>query len=113
MVTTEVGYEKLESLFKNTYSNFTRIETISSIPSNIRLAQGKRLLINSIPELPDWVINRRKTGFSFPFQKWLEHEWSDRFQSFNPPQNIDLKLWYRRWNLMILDHWLGEINYKK
>ncbi|HEY9872811.1 MAG TPA: asparagine synthase (glutamine-hydrolyzing), partial [Candidatus Obscuribacterales bacterium] len=33
------------------------LEAIASIPSKIRLAPGKQLLIQAVPELPDWVVN--------------------------------------------------------
>ncbi|BAQ63261.1 asparagine synthase (glutamine-hydrolyzing) [Geminocystis sp. NIES-3709] len=86
------------------------LEKISNITSNLRLAQKKQLLINAIPELPQWVVNRPKRGFTFPFQRWIDNEWKDYFSSLNLPKDINLKLWYRRWSLMILDHWLQQIN---
>ncbi|MHC5719843.1 MAG: asparagine synthase-related protein, partial [Nostoc sp.] len=50
----------------------TLLEAIASFPSTIRLAQGKQLLIQAIPELPNWLLNRPKRGFFFPFQQWME-----------------------------------------
>jgi asparagine synthase (glutamine-hydrolysing) len=86
------------------------LETISSIPSEIRLAPNKQLLTQSIPELPRWVVNQPKRGFFFPFQKWIEQEWQDYFQITNLPKQISLKLWYRRWSLAILQHWWESIS---
>ena len=86
------------------------LETISSIPSALRLAPGKQLLTQSIPELPDWVVNQPKRGFSFPFQKWIEGEWDDYFRMTNFPEQISLQLWYRRWSLAILQHWWESIS---
>jgi asparagine synthase (glutamine-hydrolysing) len=85
------------------------LETISSIPSAVRLARNKQLLTQAIPELPSWVINRPKRGFFFPFQKWINQEWSDYFPAHELSQEIDLQLWYRRWNLAILDFWWQQI----
>ncbi|MBR8829292.1 MAG: asparagine synthase (glutamine-hydrolyzing) [Gomphosphaeria aponina SAG 52.96 = DSM 107014] len=85
------------------------LETIASIPSEIRLAQGKKLLIKSIPELPEWVINRPKQGFSFPYQKWLGGEWKHYFNSFDAPKNVNIDLWYRRWALGILNYWWQQV----
>ncbi len=86
------------------------LETIASIPSNIRLAPQKQLLTKSLSELPIWVTNRPKRGFSFPLQKWLEGDWNNYFYLSSFPANIDLKLWYRRWNLAILQYWLQEVS---
>lgn len=90
------------------------LEAVAPIPSNIRLAQGKKLLTQAITEIPDWVINRPKKGFSFPFESWMNSEFGDYFdnvhQNLNIPLNIPLKPWYRRWSLAILHHWWQQIN---
>jgi asparagine synthase (glutamine-hydrolysing) len=86
------------------------VETIASIPSSIRLEYKKQLLIKAVPELPNWLINLPKRGFSFPFQKWIEEDWNDYFQVRKLDQGVDLKLWYRRWSLAILDYWWQQIN---
>ena len=92
----------------------TLLETVAPIPSNIRLAQGKKLLTQAITEIPDWVINRPKKGFSFPFENWMNSEFGDYFdnvhQNLNIPLNIPLNPWYRRWSLAILNHWWEQIN---
>lgn len=86
------------------------IEAISSIPSTIRLAAKKQLLTQAVPELPTWVINRPKQGFSFPFEHWMVGEWRDYFSKINGDKNISLKPWYRRWSLGILQHWWEEVS---
>ncbi|MDJ0795461.1 MAG: asparagine synthase (glutamine-hydrolyzing) [Calothrix sp. MO_167.B12] len=86
------------------------LETIAPIPSNIRLAAGKQLLIQAVSELPDFVVNRPKKGFFFPFEQWMSNEWSDYFSNINSPKNIPLQPWYRRWNLAILKHWLEKVS---
>lgn len=87
----------------------TLLEAVGSIPSNIRLAAGKRLLIAAVPELPEWVVNRPKRGFSFPFEQWMAGEWRDYFSNVNIPHNIPLKPWYRRWSLAILNYWWEQV----
>jgi asparagine synthase (glutamine-hydrolysing) len=86
------------------------LEAIASIPSSIRLAPGKQLLIQAVPELPSWVVNRPKWGFSFPFEKWMAGEWHDYFPDIDGNKNIPLKPWYRRWSLSILQYWWQEIS---
>ncbi|MFN9598860.1 MAG: asparagine synthase (glutamine-hydrolyzing) [Dolichospermum sp.] len=92
----------------------TLLEAVAPIPSNIRLAQGKKLLTQAITEIPDWVVNRPKKGFSFPFENWMNSEFGDYFdnvhQNLNIPLNIPLNPWYRRWSLAILNHWWEQIN---
>jgi asparagine synthase (glutamine-hydrolysing) len=85
------------------------LETISSIPSNLRLQTEKFLLVQAIPEIPNWVVNRPKRGFFFPFQKWIEGDWYDYFPSPKLNKNIDIRLWYRRWSLAIFQFWLKQI----
>jgi asparagine synthase (glutamine-hydrolysing) len=85
------------------------LEAIASIPSAMRLAPGKQLLIQAMPELPSWLLNRPKRGFFFPFQEWIENEWNDYFPVNEFAQDINLKLWYRRWSLAILQHWWQQV----
>lgn len=86
------------------------VQTIASIPSSIRLSRGKQLLIEAVPELPTWVVNRPKQGFFFPFQDWLEGEWSNYLPQVDCPKNISLHAWYRRWSLAILQNWWEKIS---
>ncbi|NEP55103.1 MAG: asparagine synthase, partial [Moorea sp. SIO3C2] len=86
------------------------LETIASVPSNLRLLPGKQLLIQAVPELPEWVVNRPKQGFAFPFEKWMSGEWGEYFADVNSPKNIPLKPWYRRWSLAILKHWWERVS---
>ena len=86
------------------------LETIASIPSNMRLVPGKQLLIQTVPELPYWVVNRPKRGFSFPFEQWFAGEWSNLLPQIECEQHIPLKPWYRRWSLVILQHWWEQVS---
>ncbi|HYX14696.1 MAG TPA: asparagine synthase (glutamine-hydrolyzing) [Nostoc sp.] len=85
------------------------IETVAVIPTNIRLSRGKELLVKAVTELPDWVVNRPKKGFYFPFQSWMSSEFGHYFDNQNIPSNICLKSWYRRWSLAILKYWCEQI----
>lgn len=79
-------------------------EDISSIPSHYRLEAGKKLLIDAVPELPEWVVNRPKQGFLFPFDDWFKQEWSSMQNKKQLPKWLMLKPWYRHWSLLLLDH---------
>ncbi|MEA5566127.1 asparagine synthase (glutamine-hydrolyzing) [Anabaena sp. UHCC 0399] len=86
------------------------LETIASIPSSLRLMPKKKLLIESVPELPSWVTNQQKRGFSFPFQEWIKDEWHECFTGMNAAKDIHLGLWYRRWSLALLKYWWEEVS---
>ena len=81
-------------------------DSISSIPAEIRLKQGKKLLIDSVPEIPEWISNRPKQGFRFPFDEWFSNNWEHSPINFDTPSWIKLKPWYRRWSLVTLSNWI-------
>jgi asparagine synthase (glutamine-hydrolysing) len=85
------------------------IESVASIPSHMRLAQSKQLLTDSIPEIPEWIVNQPKRGFSFPFASWMEGDFGDYFINLDIPKEVPLDSWYRRWSLAILKHWLQRM----
>src|SRR5256714_2326032 len=51
------------------------IEAVERIPAGLRLRTGKQIVLDAIPEIPDWVRNRPKKGFVFPFRDWITGEW--------------------------------------
>ena len=85
------------------------IESVASIPSHMRLAQSKQLLTASIPEIPEWIVNQPKRGFSFPFASWMESDFGDYFINLDVPKEVPINSWYRRWSLAILKYWLGQV----
>jgi len=89
----------------------TLINSISNIPAEQRCQYGKKLLIDAVPELPDWVVNRPKQGFRFPFDEWFAESWQ-KMPSPESPKWIKLTPWYRRWSLTVLDHWATSNNLK-
>jgi asparagine synthase (glutamine-hydrolysing) len=82
------------------------VETLARIPSSARLAPGKRLLLEAVPEIPDWIANRPKRGFSFPFENWIADEWQDVFSRIDATSPVRLQSWYRRWCLFTLENFL-------
>jgi asparagine synthase (glutamine-hydrolysing) len=86
------------------------LEAVAPIPSQIRLAAGKQIFIQAVPELPDWVVNRPKQGFTFPFDRWMSSEFGNYFQNMNIPPHISLQPWSRRWSLAMLQHWWEKVS---
>ncbi len=73
------------------------VESILGIPAAVRLRQGKQLLVEAVPEIPEWVRNQPKRGFRFPFQSWMESGFSDILDEANRESPVPLKAWYRTW----------------
>ncbi len=89
------------------------LETVATIPAQIRLAAGKRLLLDAIPEIPEWVRNRPKQGFAFPFQEWITGEWGEVFRRIESKSPVRLKNWYRCWCLFALENFLQRNGIEK
>ena len=81
-------------------------EAVNPIPAAIRLAPGKKLLCDAVPEIPSWVANAPKKGFRFPFEHWVRNHWSDRFEQLDRSVPVKLDSWYRKWTLLMLEHFL-------
>jgi asparagine synthase (glutamine-hydrolysing) len=74
---------------------------LAAQPAAHRLAAGKRLLCDAVPEVLQVLANTPKQGFSFPFQRW------ELGLELPPtPPGLDLQPWARRWGLMVLKDWL-------
>ncbi|MDC3009379.1 asparagine synthase (glutamine-hydrolyzing) [Synechococcus sp. AH-736-G20] len=87
------------------------LEQLMPIPAVQRLASGKQLLQESVPEILERLPLQKKQGFSFPFQSWFEQPDSpmrpgDALQMPSTPPSLDLSPWARRWSLIVLRHWL-------
>ena len=81
-------------------------EAVASIPAAIRLQQGKRLLVDAVPELPAWVVNQKKKGFLFPYQQWAQSTWGSVFQETNARLPVRSPTWYQTWCAFMLDRWI-------
>jgi asparagine synthase (glutamine-hydrolysing) len=82
------------------------IDRVGRVPAEQRLAAGKQLLINAVPEIPKFIAQRTKRGFRFPFDQWVREEWSDLFKEIDrimPPRTMT---WYRHWSLFMVTHFL-------
>jgi asparagine synthase (glutamine-hydrolysing) len=90
------------------------LRELSPIPAATRLATGKQLLQDAVPELAQALPPAAKRGFSFPFGVWFDQPGSPLKpgSASNPlpkiPVGIDLRPWPRRWGLMVLRHWVQQ-----
>ena len=83
-------------------------ETVSNVPAEQRMVSGKRMLLDAVPEVPDWTANRPKRGFHFPFQKWSSGKWGDVFQTIEAASPVSLDSWYQTWALFTLENFLDQ-----
>lgn len=71
--------------------------TVSTIPQKLRLRRGKGLLLDAVPEIPEWIRRQPKRGFRFPFQSWVEGAFGDLLQRSQKASPVPLGTWYRMW----------------
>lgn len=83
-------------------------EAVSRLPAAQRLQPGKRLLAQAVPELPLWVTQAPKRGFSFPFESWLRAEWGTRFAEVARQLPDSHPRWYQLWCVFMLERWLEK-----
>jgi asparagine synthase (glutamine-hydrolysing) len=86
------------------------VEAVGRVPATLRLAAGKRLLQEAVPELPAHVVCQSKRGFQFPFDHWVREEWHDIFAEIDRITPRRLMTWYRHWSLFMLIHFLRTNN---
>lgn len=82
---------------------------LASLPAATRLQPGKRLLVDAVPELPEWVRRAPKRCFQFPFSQWLAGEWRDVFASVDRDCPVPTGTWYRKWSVFVMDRWVGRL----
>jgi len=82
------------------------VESAARIPAAERLQKGKQLLVDAVPEIPDWVVNRKKQGFVFPFANWMKDEWRTILAERNTLAGVPLTSWYQKWSIFVLEKWL-------
>ena len=85
------------------------MDTLSTIPASIRLQPAKRFLLQAVPEIPEWVTERPKRGFLFPFERWMSGEWRDAFARVDHGCPVPLETWYRKWCVFVLRQWVDKM----
>ena len=83
------------------------VESASQIPAAQRLGKGKRLLVEAVPEIPEWVVNRKKQGFVFPFANWMRAEWRTILAERNMLAGVPLASWYQKWSIFVFEKWVN------
>jgi asparagine synthase (glutamine-hydrolysing) len=81
-------------------------DAVSRISAELRLRPGKQLLIDAVPEIPEWILAREKSGFLFPYENWLSTpEWRAMFADALRDVPVPVESWYQRWAVFMFRHW--------
>ncbi|TAJ06840.1 asparagine synthase (glutamine-hydrolyzing) [Marinilabiliaceae bacterium JC017] len=108
------------------------VELLLSVPDSMKYPHTpKKLLVDSLPDLlPDYIVNRPKMGFVFPWSDWLKKDLfkladhhiralanrpyfnttalTTLWQEFN--NNNPSVTYSRIWPLVVLNHWMETNN---
>jgi len=107
------------------------VELMFSLPSNMKIKQGtpKPLLINSLTrKLPEFIVRRKKMGFTLPFEVWMRGEMRREIESVLLTRSEKLPdfisqdgvkkiwsnflgkhcSWSRPWSLYVLKKWIDK-----
>jgi asparagine synthase (glutamine-hydrolysing) len=85
-------------------------EKVAAIPADQRFRPNKGLLTAAVPEVPGWVVNQKKRGFLFPYQKWLGSLWGSAFDEATQGSPVPMSQWYQRWSVFVLKHCMRSLN---
>jgi asparagine synthase (glutamine-hydrolysing) len=82
---------------------------IQGLPASDRYQLGKKLFVSAVPEIPDYVWNHPKKGFTLPVDRWMHGPWRDLFADTRRRfRGVLLEPSYRLWSLKTLTHWLEK-----
>ena len=80
-------------------------EHLARLPADQRLQPRKGLLLQAVPELPEWVTNRPKRGFTLPLEQWFTHDWAGSVRAPDAPAAIRMDTWYRKFSVLAFENW--------
>lgn len=84
-------------------------DALARIPAELRLAQGKQLLLQAVPEVPAVIASAPKRGFSFPFEKWLATSFGDQFRQATQGLPVATSQWYQQWTVFVFRMWCKRL----
>jgi asparagine synthase (glutamine-hydrolysing) len=81
-------------------------EAVASLPHEVRIQRGKKLLTDAVPELPTWVLNKTKRGFVLPFDRWLQAEHRAALSKLATTLPNNNSTWHQLWSIFVFERWL-------
>ena len=85
------------------------VQKLARIPAATRLQPGKRLLTDAVRVVPEWVVNQKKRGFLFPYEKWLTRDWGSAFAEASKGAPVPVVTWYQKWVVFVLRHCMANL----
>jgi asparagine synthase (glutamine-hydrolysing) len=83
------------------------LQTLARVPAERRLRPHKAMLLEAVPEIPEWIAHAPKRGFTLPFEQWLREDWRDLFtETTRPVGGVHANTWYQRWSLFVFQRWM-------
>lgn len=84
------------------------LSELNGVPSAVRYRPHKNLLIDAVPEIPDWLKHNRKQGFAFPFEKWMRQGFGGLLQNACGGVPVRTTTWYQTWAVAMLAIAMGR-----
>lgn len=81
------------------------VSEIKKLPDKYIFENNKKALVDSL-KLPTNIINKKKQGFTFPFEKWIKNELGEKLVDKNNFNKNKDDLWYKTWTLFVLKKWI-------
>ena len=83
------------------------ISEIKSLPEKYIFEKNKNILSEAL-NLPMHIINKKKQGFTFPFELWLKNNLGEKIYHETNPIISNKNKWYKIWALFILRKWINK-----
>ena len=85
------------------------VGAVTGIDHRHRLRSRKALLLEAVPEIPEWIARQPKRGFMFPVEAWLGDGWRGTFDMVDVRTAVPTGPWYRKWCIWAFDEWLKRL----
>lgn len=82
------------------------VDCVNRINPKTRYKSNKQLLLDAVPEIPQWVWQKKKQGFRFPLEKWVREDWAQDFEEIEKNTRVRLFSWYRKWAVFVLKRFI-------
>ena len=83
------------------------ISTIKSLPDKYIFEKNKGILSEALA-LPLHIINKKKQGFTFPFESWLKNNLGEKIINDTAPIIGNDNQWFKIWTVYILKKWIDK-----
>ena len=83
------------------------VSKIKSLPDKYIFEKNKGILSEAL-DLPLHIINKKKQGFTFPFESWLKNSLGEQIKNETTPIIGNDNEWFKIWTVFILKKWIEK-----